>query len=268
VALVARFTESITTQEFDAGLARVSDSAALLAGAHHASSFVWPHMFAFDDLARLSFCDVRHGTIMASAARTRTNGGTTAPFPIAARAQRRSATFLRYLVGCCVGTAGILDHGNRRARFADCLRSVMRASLPDAQDVGVIYDGRFYTPLWDGLRTYQARRLVDVAALLAARGITAPDLAASVALTKSRNETRAQFAFLRRGTKLDQHIYHIPLEPQADPLTAIARMVAPLRSLGVKVYITRQAAPIRFGDCHEVERGSRVARLFELALPL
>jgi hypothetical protein len=113
--------------------------------------------------------------------------------------------------------------------------------------------------------------LADVAAALAAQGIGAHELAASVALTGNRNQMSARIVFLRSGKKLDRHVYHIPLEPQANPSTTVARIVAPLRSLGVKVNVAREGATLFTADRPAVERNRRAERRFatlELTLPL
>ena len=273
IAVVVRFAEPLTERDLGDHLAPIVDTPSLLArvqesGDHHcARSVIWPHIWAFDDLSRLSFSEVRQRTITASSASVARNGRMILPFPPSTSAQRRCATFLRYLVGYRVGSEATLARGHG-ARFADCVRSVMRASLSAAQDMAVTYDGRFYGPLWQGLRVYQGYRIADVVEVLAARGINAPELAASVALTGSRNKIGARIAFLRGGKRLDQHLYRILLEPQADPTCAVARVIAPLRSLGVKVHTKREAAAATFGSCDELERGSRVARRFELTLPL
>ena len=262
VALVARFTKPITTQEFDAGLAAIGDSARLLAGAQHASAFVWPQVFCFDDLARLSFSDMRHGTIMAIAARAWTNGGTTAPFPIAARAQRRSATFLRYLLGCQVSSGTMPDHRSDRALLCDCVRSALRRSVAAAREVAVIYTGHFYEPLWQGLRAYHRHRLGEVVRAIGALGLPSSELAASIAATGDRTEMAAQVSFFVRSKPLGQHAYRMMLEPLAEK-ESVARIEAQLNALGVK----RHAATVETRRCESELRRVERSRSADRVLP-
>jgi hypothetical protein len=256
VALVVRFPEPMTTQEFDAGLAPISDSVALLIRAQHPSPFVWPQVFSFDELAGFSFSDVRHGTIMASAPRTRTNGGTNAPFPIAARPQRRSATFLRYLLGCQVSSGALPDRRSDRVLFSDCVRSVVRASIPAAREVAVIDTGHFYDPLWQGLRAYHRHRLGEVVRAIGALGRPSSELAASIAVTGGRSEMAMQVTFFARGKPLGQHAYRMKLEPLADEKESIARIQAELNALGVTVHAARADTKRRESELGRVERRS------------
>ena len=249
VALVVRFAKPMTTQEFDTGLAPVSHSMAWLAGAQHASSFVWPQVFSFDDLARLSFSDVRHGTIMASAARA-----LTAPFPIAARAQRRSATFLRYLLGCHVSSDTLPDNRSDHALFCDCVRSALRRRIAAAREPGVIYTGHFYEALWQGLRAYHRYRLCEVVRMIAAPGPPSSQLAASIAFTGAWNEMAAQVRFFAHGKPLGQHAYRMTLEPLADPKESAARIEAELNALGVTLRATRADTRGRASKFRRVEQ--------------
>jgi hypothetical protein len=276
IAIVVRFAEPLTEREFGDYLAPILDTGSLLAraqecgGHHRARSFIWPHAWAFDDLSRLSLSDVRQLTIMASTAGAASNGSMILPFPPSASAQRRCATFLRYLVGYQIGTEAMLER-RQRLRFADCVRGVVRVSLSDAQDIAVIDDGCFYGSLWHGLRVYQRYRLADIVAALAAQGIGAHELAASVALTGNRNEMSARTVFLRGGKKLDHHVYRVRFEPQTDPRTTMAWIVAPLRSLGVKVNVAREGATPSTAGRPALERNGRAERRFatlELTLPL
>lgn len=277
IALVVRFGELLTTRELGDRLAPILQTGSLLTRVlecgtrHHARSFIWPHVWTFDDLSRLPLRDVRRRTIMASTASAMGNGGMIAPFALSLPPQRRSATFLRYLVGCQIGTDGIPEHSDNRVRFGDCMRSMLRASLPDALDVAVLYTGHFHGPLWDGLRVYQAHRLADIVAAIAACQVPVRDLAASISLSGTRNEMAAQIAFLSRGKKVDHHVYHVPLEPLADPTTTVARIVAPLRKLGVSVHVARRVTAPGIGDRRGLRRDRRAAHHFrrlELTLPL
>jgi hypothetical protein len=272
IAIIVQFAEPLTAQELGDRLVPIIETGSLLAHVQECSAYrclrsiIWPHVWAFEDLARLSLSDVRQSTITATSASVAGNGGMEFPFPPSAYAQRRCTTFLRYLVGYQVGSEATMER-RRCLRFADCVRGVTRAILSDAQDIAVIYDGRFYGTLWRGLRAYQACRLAHVAAGLAVQGMSAPGLAASVGFTWSRNEMSARIAFLWGGKKLDQHVYHILLEPQTDPTTAVARIVAPLRSLGVKVHVAREVTCISRPLKHN--RGApRSFATFELTLPL
>ena len=277
IGLVIRFGELLTTRELGDRLTPILQTGSLLTRVlecgtrHHARSFVWPHVWTFDDLSRLPLREVRQRTIMASTASAISNGGMIAPFALSLPPQRRSATFLRYLVGCQIGTDGISEHNDNRVRLGDCVQSVVRASLPDAQDVAVLYTGHFHGPLWDGLRAYQAYRLADLVAAMAARGIPVRDLAASISLSGTRSEMAAQIAFFRGGKKADHHVYHILLEPLADPTTTVARIVAPLRKLGVDVHIMQRSTAPCIGNRRGLGRNSRAAHrsaTFRLALPL
>ena len=241
VPVVVRFADPTTTQEFDDALTSATWSAPFLArlhecGARHSTSFIVPHIFLFDDLARLSFCRVRKVTIMASATCAEANAGMIMPFPMSTSAQRRSATFLRYLLGYQVNGGELPDHSAEdRARFADCVRSVMRASMPDTHDVAVVYTGHFYEAIWEGLWVYHLHRLAEVVRTIAARGQPSSGLTASIAVGGSRSETVAQVAFRCRGQTARHEAYSLPMRPLADPQIVAGRIAAELRTLGVKL---------------------------------
>ena len=260
VALVVRFAEPVTTQEFDARLAPVADFAALFARALHANAFVWPQVFSFDDLAGLSFSEVRHGTIMAGAARARAIGGTSAPFPIAARAQRRSATFLRYLLGCQVSSGTLPDHRSDRALFCDCVRGALRARIAAAREVAVIYTGHLYEPLWQGLRAYHKHRLSEVVGMISALGLPSSELAASIVCTGGRNDMAAQVSFFARGKPLGRHAYRMRLEPPAEAKESAERIEAELKALGVTLHTATAAAKRRASGLRRVARRSAAER--------
>jgi hypothetical protein len=277
VPVVVRFCEPMTTQEFDHAFTLTNWSGPFLArlhecGARHSISFILPHVFVFDDLARLSFCDVRNGTIMASATGARMNGGMITPFPISTPPQRRSATFLRYLVGYQVKGGGMPDHSAEdRARFGACVRSVMRASMPGAQDVAVIYTGYFYEPIWEGLWVYHIHRLGEVVRTIAASEWPPSGLTSSIAVTGSRSERAAEVAFFCRGKRVGHHAYRIPTRPLADPKSSAARIAAELRTLGVKRYVATAGATVRGADRPSTDRRSSAARkgaANELTIPL
>ena len=113
IALMMRFAEPLTTQELDDRLASIVETRCILArvqecvARHHARSYIWPRVWTFDDLSRLSFRDVRQWTIMASAAGVATNGGTIMPFALSvapmARHSRR-AMLKQTLDGLCSPT--------------------------------------------------------------------------------------------------------------------------------------------------------------------
>ena len=160
VPVVVRFAEPTTTQEFDETLTSATWSAPFLArlhecGARHSISCILPHVFLFEDLANLSFGSVRHGAMMASATAARGNAGTIMPFPVTTPAQRRSRTFLRYLVGYQVkgdqtsdrnhrGPLAILrlraqrharEHAGSRRRRRHLHRTVLRPDLAGPLDL-------------------------------------------------------------------------------------------------------------------------------------
>jgi hypothetical protein len=278
VPIVVRFSEPMTTQEFDDALASASWSAPFLArlhecGARRTISFIWPHVFLFDDLARLSLCHVRNGTIMASASGARVNGGMMKLFPMTTPTQRRSATFLRYLVGYQVKRRGMPEHGAEdRARFSDCVRSVMRASMPASHDVAVIYTGYFYEAIWEGLWMYHIHRLAEVVrAIVGARELAPPEVTASITMGGSRGEMAAQVAFFRRGKSVGHPTYRIPVAPLADPRISAARIAAELRTLGVNGVIAPRGVNIRVTDRRCVDGRSSAGRNLakaELTIPL
>ena len=249
VPVVVRFSEPMTTREFDDNLAQISWSGPFLArlhecGARHSVSFILTHAFLFDDLGKLSLSSVRKGTVMASTDSARLNVRTSGPFPIAAPAQRRSATFLRYLVGCQVKSAGAPDDSTEDlARFGDCVRSVMRASMPDALDVVTVYTGHFFEPIWQGLWIYHIHRLAEVVGTIAARDLQPSGLNASIAVTGG-NHPAAEATFFLRRKRIEHHAYRIPLRPLADPKTSGERIAAELRALGVNATIVIPAASI------------------------
>jgi hypothetical protein len=239
VPVVVRFAEPTTTQEFDETLTSATWSAPFLArlhecGARHSISCILPHVFLFEDLANLSFGSVRNGTIMASATSAQVNACMIAPFPMSRPAQRRSATFLRYLVGCQVDSGGMADQSAEDpARFGDCVRSVMRTCMMDACDVAVVYTGHFYEAIWQGLWVYHLHRLAEVARTIAAGEATPIGISASIAMSCSRHEMAAHVAFRSPAARHD--VYSLPISPLQDPQIIAGRIAAVLRTLGVKL---------------------------------
>jgi hypothetical protein len=277
VPFVVRFSEAIATQEFEDSLALASWSEPFLArlhdcGARHSISFIFPHVFLFEDLANLSFGSVRRGAMIASATGARCNAGTLMPFPVTTPAQRRSGTFLRYLVGYQVKGDRTPDRTTEdRARFCDSVRSVMHASMPDAQDVIAIYTEHFYEPIWQGLWIYHTHRLAEVVRIIAAREGTRSRISASITVAGSRSQMEAQLAFFCRGRAASHHAYSVPIRPLDDPKISAQRIAAELRALGVTQCVDTQTPKV-----HRSERwsmcGGRAARRQlarnELTLPL
>ena len=184
IALMVRFPEPLTAREFGDRFAPILDTGSLLARVQEcgmrcqARSFIWPQVWTFDDLSRLSLGDVRQWTIMAS---------TRARVSMAACHYR----FLRVDVhsaiaqpSCAIWWGTRLATGHARGRQQTrsvCGLCAQRDADEPTRSAGRRRDVRrcFYGPLWDGLRAYQGHRLAEVVAMLAARGITASQLAAS-----------------------------------------------------------------------------------------
>lgn len=277
IPFVVRFSEAIATEEFEDALALARWSEPVLArlhdcGARHSISYILPHVFRFEDLANLSFGNVRNGAIMASATRARGNSGATTPFPITAPAQRRSATFLRYLVGHQVTSERTPDHTTEdRSRICDCVRSAMHASMPEAQDVVAIYTERFYDPIWQGLWIYHTHRLAEVVRGITAREATQSRISASIAVAGSRNQMEAHLAFYCRGRAARYHAYSLPVRPLDDPMTSAQRIAAELRALGVTRYVGTRTPEVhgsgRWSRCAGRAAQRHLTRI-ELTLPL
>jgi hypothetical protein len=277
VPVVVRFAEPTTTQEFDETLTSASWSAPFLArvhecGARHSITCILPHVFLFEDLANLSFDSVRRGVMMAGATGARGNAGTIMPFPVATPAQRRSRTFLRYLVGYQVNGDQTPDRTTEdRSRFSDCVRSVMLASMPEAQDVVAIYTGRFYDPIWQGLWIYHTHRLAEVVRIIAQRKVTPSRISASITVAGSRNQMEAKLAFFCRGRAARHHAYSVPIRPLDDPKINAQRIAAELRALGVTRYVGTPTPEFhgseRWSTCCGRAARRRLARN-ELTLPL
>ena len=277
VPVVVRFSEAIATQEFEDSLALASWSEPFLArlhdcGARHSISFILPHVFLFEDLANLSFGSVRHGAMIASATGARCNAGTLMPFPVTTPAQRRSGTFLRYLVGYQVKGDRTPDRTTEdRSRFCDCVRSVMHASMPDAQDVVAIYTERFYEPIWQGLRIYHTHRLAEVVRIIAARESTQSRISASITVAGSRSQMEAQLAFFCRGRAARHHAYSVPIRPLDDFKISAQRIAAELRELGVTQCVDTQTREVHGSERWSVCGGRAARRQLsrnELTLPL
>jgi len=277
VPVVVRFSEAIATQEFEDALALASWSEPFLArlhdcGARHSISYILPHVFRFEDLANLSYGSVRHSAMMATATGARGHAGMIMPFPVTTPAQRRSGTFLRYLVGYQVKNHRTPHRtAEDRARFCDCVRSVMHASMPDAQDVVAIYTEHFYEPIWQGLWIYHTHRLAEVVRIIAAREVTRSRISASITIAGTRNQMEAQLAFFCHGRAARHHAYSVPIRPLDDPKISARRIAAELGALGVTQCVDTQTANV-----HRSERwslcGGRAARRQlarnELTLPL
>jgi hypothetical protein len=277
VPFVVRFSEAIATQEFEDALALASWSEPFLArlhdcGARHSISYILPHVFRFDDLANLSYGSVRHGAMMASATGARGNAGTIMPFAITAPAQRRSGTFLRYLVGYQVKSDRTPDRSTEdRSRFCDCVRSVMRVSMPEAQDVVAIYTEHFYEPIWQGLWIYHALRLAEVVRIIAAREATQSRISVSISVAGSRNQMEAQLAFFCRGRAARHHAYSVPIRPLDDPKLSGERIAAELRALGVTRYAGTPTPEVHGSERWSICGGRAAQRQLarnELTLPL
>jgi hypothetical protein len=254
VPVVARFPEPITTHEFGDHIVSTNWCSPFLArlhecGARHSPCFILPHVFLFDDLAKLSFRDVRSRTALASASSATITSDMISLFPTTVPPQRRSATFLRYLVGHQIKRDDTPRRSaGERARFGDAVRAVLYASMPDVRDVAIVYTERFYEPIWQGLWIYHIHRLAEVVRTLSQRGGTRSDIAASIAVSADRNAAAAQITFSCRGTKVGHHAYLVPLTPLADPKISAGRIAAELRALGVKHHIATAGLNVRTTD--------------------
>jgi hypothetical protein len=192
-------------------------------------------MQALDPLTPVH-ASARNGAIMASANHGRSNGGPITPFPITTPAQRRSATFLRYLVGYRVKDHRMPEQtAMGRARFRDCVRSVIKAAMPGAQNVAVVYTERFYDPIWQGLWAYHTHRLAEVVRTIAAREAAPIGISASITMVGSRHQMAAHVAFRCRGEAARHDVYSLPIRPLETPRIVAGRFAAELRTLGVKL---------------------------------
>jgi hypothetical protein len=277
VPVVVRFSEAIATQEFEDALALASWSEPFLArlhdcGARHSISYILPHVFRFEDLAKLSFTRVHHGAMMASATSAPGHAGMIMPFSVTTPAQRRTGTFLRYLVGYQVKSDGTPDRSTEdRARFCDCVRSVMHANMPDAQEVVAIYTERFYEPIWQGLWIYHTRRLAEVVRIIAAREGTRSRIRASITVAGTRNQTEAKLAFFCHGRAARHHAYCVPIRPLDDPKISAQRIAAALGALGVTQCVDTQTPEVHGSERWSVCGGRAAQRQLsrnELTLPL
>jgi hypothetical protein len=238
VPIVVRFAEPTTTQEFDVTLTSAIWSAPFLArlnecGARQSISCILPHVYLFEDLANLSLRSVHHGALTASVASVRSNAGTIMPFHVTTPAQRRSGTFLRYLVGYQVKSDPTLrTPAEVRSRFCDCVRSVVHAHIPDASDVVAIYSENFFEPIWKGLWIYHTHRLAEVVRTIAAESPQS-SISASITMAGNRNKMEAQLAFYRRERAAQYHAYSVPIRPLEDPNISARRIATELRGLGV-----------------------------------
>jgi hypothetical protein len=274
---VVRFTDAIATQEFEDSLALASWSEPFLArlhdcGARHSISYILPHVFLFEDLAKLSFASVHQGAMMASATGARCSAGTLMPFPVTTPAQRRTGTFLRYLVGYQVKSDRTPDRTTEdHARFCDSVRSVMHASMPDAQDVIAIYTEHFYEPIWQGLWIYHTHRLAEVVRIIAAREGTRSRISASITVAGTRKQMEAKLAFFCHGRAARHHAYSVPIRPLDDPKISAQRIAAELLTLSVTPCVDTQTAKVHGSERWSV-CGGRAARRqnsrTELTLPL
>jgi len=277
VPVVVRFTDAIATQEFEDALALASWSEPFLArlhdcGAHHSSSYILPHVFRFEDLANLSFGIVHQGAMIASATNAQRNAGSIMPLPVTTPAQRRSGTFLRYLVGYQLKSCRTPDRTTEdRARFCDCVRGVMHASMPDAQEVIVIYTEHFYDPILQGLWIYHTHRLAEVVRMIAAREVTRSRISASISVVGTRNQMEAQLVFLCDRRVARHHACSVPIRPLDDPKISAQRIAAELRALGVTQCVDTQAPKV-YGSkrcsTHGVRPARRQLARNELTLPL
>jgi hypothetical protein len=214
---------------------------------------------------------VRNGAIMASANWDRHSAGVITPFPITTPAQRRSATFLRYLVGYQVKDHRMPEQAaSGRAPFRDCVASVMKAGMPDAQDVAVIYTERFYDPIWQGLWIYHTHRLAEVVRTIAAREATPIGISASITIAGSRHQMAAHVAFRRRRQAARHDAYSLPIRPLEDPQIIAGRIAAELRTLGVKLVAEAPRREIRGngGRQGSLRHAHRKFAQFGLRLPL
>lgn len=276
VPIVVRFPEPIATREFEDELAAADWCQPFLArlhdGACHTRSSILPHVFRFDDLASLSFSRVRNGALLASVIHPRAVTDTISPFAVATPAQRRSATFLRYLVGFHVtGRRSLSGNALGHARFRNCVRSVMRANLPDAQDIVAIYSERFYEPIWQGLWSYHTHRLAEVVGIIAARGGARSRISASISVVTRRQPLVAQLAFFCRGRAELHHAYTVPIRPLDDPQISARRIALRLRALGVTRHVGARTAEVHGRERWPIRGAAGLRRELsrnELTLPL
>jgi hypothetical protein len=256
VPIVVRFAEPTTTQEFDETLTSALWSAPFLArlhecGARHSISCILPHVFLFEDLANLSFGRVHHGALMASVASVRSTAGTIMPFQVTTPAQRRSRTFLRYLVGYQIKSDRTVRRtAEDRSRFCDCVRSVVHAHIPDAADVVAIYSENFFEPIWEGLWIYHTHRLAEVVRTIAAEAPQS-SISASITIAGNRNKMEARLAFCYSERASRYHAYSVRIRPLDSPNFSARRIAAELRALGVTPLVRTSTLEI-----HRSKRGS------------
>ena len=209
---------------------------------------------------------------MASATSALGHAGMIMPFPVTTPTQRRSGTFLRYLVGYQVKGDCTPDRTTRdRSRFCACVRSVLHASMPEAQDVVTIYTEHFYEPIWQRLSIYHTHRLAEVVRIIAAREATQSRISAAITVAGGRHQMEAQLAFFCRGRAARHHAYRVPIRPLDDPKISAQRIAAELRGLGVTRYVGTTTPDVHGSERWSMCRGRGARRQLprnELLLPL
>lgn len=240
VSIVARFKTTITTHEFEDEFGRANRFASLLARwrecrARRSVCHVLPQAFLFEELTALSFAQIYSVARLASTAQPDALVRALRPSSVAAARQRRSATFVRYLVGYRHGDERTShDNATDVGRFCEAVRAIMRTTMPDAVEVTAHSTGRFHQPIWHGLGAYQHHRIAEVVHALAAQGLAASALGARLTLVANRRRCHVQLGFLRGGQPLSHQAYTLPVRPLDEPTSAVERIAAQLQALGVR----------------------------------
>ena len=226
VPLLFEFPEPLPATQLDAALLRVVRRGAcdLFAPDRGAATddvdFV-PEFLEIGDLANLQFSTVLHGAIALHSGR---HLALPSPHPFARgnHPQRRSQSFLRYLVGLRPMPSSGLQPGNRK-RIAVAIQKEV-AGL--AGTVRACRDGHFHDAVYVGMWAHQARRLAQAAQ---ARAQHAVDGAATAALyvdgTPLRPHIRIGFGQSGMRPSTDYLLRCRPLEDRDRACRRVARII-------------------------------------------
>ena len=227
VPIVVAFTQEVPESQFENAiqpLGRARDLLGMLRVRclQPTPTALLPQLFRPDHLSRLAFSPLR------ALALGLTSSTASALPPLSYTGEttyKRSTAFLRYIVGHRILIDG---HPTDTPRVSPGLQEIVRhcvqEQLHTACDVTALYDGSFYSALYDGMWLYQDRRLDHLILHALSQARHTDRLSARIAPASTLPSSPVKLSFVRNQRRLGGHTFLISTRP-GDSYRASARRI-------------------------------------------
>jgi hypothetical protein len=190
----------------------------------------FPEFYSYLDLKDLSLCEVRRFTVALAAVQTESDAQRALHLHSGAGTGKRSASFLRYVVGRLAGTdSASLTAPIRWPQLDRLLTHQLASHFGMSVAVQSTFDGRFFQSIYEGMWRYQEHRLAQLACAACSRSSNTKALIDGDGLSVTRR--------WHVGLSSDDNLgrtYLLHTRPGENSASSFERIANRLRAGGVK----------------------------------